>query len=406
MQPANHKGSCKEGPPLAPGGGGGSSVGASVIGNAVKAVIGAITFSAGYSIFCKAKDIFSGSGGRDKRKLDCVSACGSDEGEIAFDLLKRQCIEPAATAEEGEALANVTIEEPAPMMEGGGYFSTSEANGIKICEVGRLLGIHGVNPDGRHVLWFAIGLPKNSIKKRGVEVRFLHELSLDDDPLLYCCEQKDIDVVRGLIVQKTGVRYFGHPAGGRFLKPFRVNVVSQDSIVFPNARYEVLHTWKETKKTDGLNHLFAVHISNEEVARLHETLAINEANIAEESNYTHEFVGKKVMCIFSPGHTTKDKETPLDIATKHNIDVIIIIEANKDKWLSLRADTEFPGGSVVAIGPKTKISGTVASFRPAVDDGDVDLWRVVHDDGDEEDLEYHEIKDAMQRYDNMQDTCS
>lgn len=64
MQPTNHKGSCKEGPPLAPGGGGGSSVGASVIGNAVKAVIGAIIEEDTQYFARLATDIFSGSGGR------------------------------------------------------------------------------------------------------------------------------------------------------------------------------------------------------------------------------------------------------------------------------------------------------------------------------------------------------
>ena len=51
--------------------------------------------------------------------------------------------------------------------------------------------------------------------------------------------QGDIDAVRARIVQKRGVRYFVHPAGGRFLKPFRVNVVSNESVRIPRAHYEV-----------------------------------------------------------------------------------------------------------------------------------------------------------------------
>jgi len=42
----------------------------------------------------------------------------------------------------------------------------------------QLLDIHGVDPDGSHVLWFAIS-PKDTDGRKKLHVRFLHEVILD-----------------------------------------------------------------------------------------------------------------------------------------------------------------------------------------------------------------------------------
>ena len=49
-----------------------------------------------------------------------------------------------------------------------------------------------------------------------------------------------------------------------------------------------------------------------------------------------------------------------------------------------------------------RIFGKVISFHPADGGSTVDLWHVIHSDGDEEDLELHEVQSAMLRYKQIQ----
>ena len=319
-----------------------------------------------------------------KRKIGIIS----DTVTPSVDLRKRQCVEKT-TREKGEGISTDDTDRL--------------ANTVEEHDVGQLVAIHGVDPDESHVVWFAISQKSADMEKeRKRHVRFLHEVSLDQKPLLYCSKQKDIDAVRSRIMQNRGGRYFVHPAGGRFLKSFRVNTVRSEAVGIPRAHYRILYTWQETKKTDGLNHLFAIHISDDEVARLRESLGINEANRLKNADYTHEFVGKRVICTFSPGYTTLSNETTLDIARKHDVDIAVIIAANIEKYPGLQADTKFEGGRIVLVAPTQEIPGKVTVFHPALGDGEVDLWTVVHDDGDYEDLELHELVAAMKRYEHMQ----
>ena len=335
----------------------------------------------------KTGELVSGRSEGEKRKIGIISARGPEAKKEGADVIKRQRVE-MKTTENDE----------------GKVTDDSQVGAVEVHrDVGQILSIHGIDPDGSHVVWFAIS-PKDTDGRNNnkLHVRFLHEVTLDQEPLLYCAKQQDIDAVRSHIAQTSGVRYFVHPAGGRFLKPFRVKGVSRESVSIPRAHYKILHTWEETKKTDGPNHLFAVHITDDEVARLREILGVNEANDAKQADYTHEFVGERVVCIFTPGYTARGNETPLDIARKHKVDVNVIIDANKEKCPGLQVDTPFQDGHIVVTGPKKTIFGKVVARYPADGDNKVDLWRVLHNDGDDEDLELHEVQDAMLRYKQIQ----
>ena len=163
----------------------------------------------------QADELVSGSSEGEKRKIGIISAHGPEAKKEGADVIKRQRVE-IKTTENDE----------------GKVTDDSQVGAVEVHrDVGQLLSIHGIDPDGSHVVWFAIS-PKDTDGRNNnkLHVRFLHEVTLDQEPLLYCAKQQDIDTVRSLIVQTPGVRYFVHPAGGRFLKSFRVNDVSRESV--------------------------------------------------------------------------------------------------------------------------------------------------------------------------------
>ena len=64
------------------------------------------------------------------------------------------------------------------------------------------------------------------------------------------------------------------------------------------------------------------------------------------------------------------------------------------EWIGARVRRSYEKTKAISV-------GTIRKWLPADPaTGDPPLWRAVHDDGDEEDLEEHEVKEAVEAYKN------
>jgi len=126
------------------------------------------------------------------------------------------------------------------------------------------------NEDGstENVLWFARSMEPFSVNGRGI-VRFLREISLCDNTLLYFCPPSSEQQVRNLMsLSSEEQRWFTFMEGMRFYAGDReMEVSASQVIILDDHMMETKLEWIETKQCYGnrdSNELVACYISAQE----------------------------------------------------------------------------------------------------------------------------------------------
>ena len=126
------------------------------------------------------------------------------------------------------------------------------------------------NEDGstEHILWFARSMDPFNADGRGI-VRFLREISLCDETLLYFCPTSSAQQAKELmLLSSEEQRWFTFMEGMRFYAGDReMEVCASQVIILDDHMMETKLEWSETKQCNGnrdSNELVACYISAQE----------------------------------------------------------------------------------------------------------------------------------------------